>query len=270
MSTVAKVKSSLDDFKGSMVDAIDSGVIKQIIPPLEHYHTAQQYGRRIFVKGGTAVITKVHKSEHITVALKGSCTVLDEDGVKTEVVAPSVFITRPGTRRAVYAHDDVEWLTVHACEEQDLDKIEAALVCTSLEEADQEDYKKILVENNVTEKWARLISENPRTQTDTPPDELAHRDVYLSSSLREGIGVFANKNFAVGDRIGTVRIKILRTPIGRYTNHSISPNCELLIEGDNVAAYAVRPLTRGQEVTVCYRLARKVNVEASRLLEKPS
>ena len=267
MKAIEKPKVSLSDFKTAMIDAIGTGELTQVDPPLEHYHTAKQYGRRIFVKKDSRIITKVHKSEHFTIALKGHCTVVDENGVKTEVIAPAVFITKPGTRRAVYAHDDVEWITIHAIEEQDLDKIEAALVCSSQEEADEEDYKRVLAEHNVTERWARIVSENPRTQIGMPPDE---NDIRIGPSTREGMGVFALKDFEPGDRIGTVRVALMRTPIGRYTNHSVNPNCEFMIEGSNVAAYAIRPIIIGQEVTVCYRLARKVNVEASRLLEKPS
>jgi quercetin dioxygenase-like cupin family protein len=267
MKAVEKPRVSLDQYKAAMAAAIETGELDRVEPPLEHYHTATQYGRRIFVKKDSYILTKVHKSEHITVALKGRCTVVDEDGVKTEVVAPAVFITKPGTRRAVYAHDDVEWLTVHATTEQDLVKIEAQLVCDSQEEVDAEDYERVLVEYGMNERLARLISENPRTQTDMPPDET---DVEIKPSTREGMGVFAKHDFKPGDRIGTVRINTLRTPIGRYTNHSANPNCEFVIEGSNLAAYAVRPINKEQEVTVCYRLARKVSVEAIRFLENPS
>lgn len=267
MNSVDKPRVTLNDFKDAMVGAIDTGELTQVFPPLEHYHTANQYGRRIFVKKDSRIITKVHKSEHFTVALKGHCTVVDEDGVKTEVIAPAVFITKPGTRRAVYAHTDVEWITIHATTQQDLAKIEAELVCASQEEADEEDYRRVLAEHNVTERWARIVSENPRTQIGMPPGE---DDIRIGPSTREGMGVFALKDFEPGDRIGTVRERLMRTPIGRYTNHSVNPNCEFVVEGNNVAAYAIRPIMIGQEVTVCYRLARKVNVEASRLLESPS
>ena len=266
MSTLVR-KATLNDFKTAMVGAIETGELTQVVPPLEHYHTANQYARRIYVKKDSRIITKVHKSEHFTIALKGHCTVVDEDGVKTEVVAPAVFVTKPGTRRAVYAHDDVEWVTIHACEEKELDKIEAALVCSTQEEADEEDYKRVLAEYNMNERLARLISENPRTQIDYLPGETS---TYIGESTREGLGVFATHDIEVGDRIGTVRVKLMRTPIGRYVNHSVNPNCEYMIEGDNVAAYAIRPIGVGQEVTVCYRLARRVNVEASRLLENSS
>ena len=133
MSAVAK-GAHLAELKASMHNAIDSGELTQIEAPLDHYHTPDLYGRRIYVPAGATVVTKVHKSEHITVALKGHCIVVDELGNKAEVIAPAVFVTKPGTQRAVYAITDVEWLTVHACQEQVLEKIENFLVCDTMTE----------------------------------------------------------------------------------------------------------------------------------------
>lgn len=267
MKAVEKPRVTLDAYKSAMADAIASGELVQLDPPLEHYHTPELYGRRIFVKKDSHIITMVHKSEHITVALKGHCTVVDENGVKTEVIAPSVFVTKPGTRRAVYAHDDVEWLTVHACALKELPDIEKALVCESQEEYDREDYQRVLLEYNMNEKWARMISENPRTLTALPAEESG---VDIHPSTIEGMGVFAARNFEPGDRIGTVRIGTLRTPIGRFTNHSANPNSEFRVGGKGLEAFAIRPINKGQEITVCYRLARKVSIEAIRFLESSS
>jgi len=268
MSAVQKPKVSLPEFKASMAEAIESGELKQVDPPLEHYHTPDLYGRRIFVDADTAIITKVHKSEHITIALKGSCTVVDENGVKTEVVAPAVFVTKPGTWRAVYAHDDVEWVTVHACKERDLTAIESQLVCDTPEEVDQEDYERVLLEYNMTEKMARLISENPRTMV---PIATREDKVEIKPSKVQGQGVFAAQDIAAGERIGTVRIASLRTSIGRYTNHSVNPNCEFRHSTNGgMEAYALRDIGAGQEIKVCYRQARKASIAAAQFLEKES
>jgi quercetin dioxygenase-like cupin family protein len=268
MKAVEKPRVTLDQFKASLADAIAAGEVDQVDPPVEHYYTPDLYGRRIFVDKDTAIMTKVHKTEHITIALKGHCTVVDENGVKTEVVAPAVFVTKPGTRRAVYAHDDVEWVTVHACALKDLGAIEEALVCESQEEYDREDYNRVLLEYNMNEKWARAISENPRTLTAALPEDADN--VQICPSSLEGMGVFANKDFEVGDRIGATRLGTLRTPIGRFTNHSARPNCEFRVSDRGIDAFAIRPISKGQEVTVCYRLARKVSIEAIRFLENPS
>jgi hypothetical protein len=67
---------------------------------------------------------------------------MDENGEKRDVFAPQVFVTPAGVQRAIYAHTEVEWLTVHACEETDVDVIEKLLTCSSMDE-----YKAGLLEN---------------------------------------------------------------------------------------------------------------------------
>jgi len=127
--------SHITELKDSMQSAIAAGDLTQIEAPLDHYHTDELYGRRIYVPAGATVITKVHKSEHITVALKGECVVVDEIGDRKEVIAPAVFVTRPGTQRAVYAITDTEWLTVHAYQGvKDLENIENFLVCDTMDQ----------------------------------------------------------------------------------------------------------------------------------------
>lgn len=133
--------SHITDLKGSMEQAVQEGYLRQVEFPLEHYHTPELYGRRIFVPAGATVVTKVHKSEHITVALKGHCVVVDELGDRKDIIAPAVFVTKPGTQRAVYAVTDVEWFTAHAYQDEDktLENIENTLACDTIEQ-----YKNLL------------------------------------------------------------------------------------------------------------------------------
>lgn len=128
--------SHIVKLKQSMESAINSGELEQVEFPLEHYFTPTQYARRIFVPADHTVITAVHKSQHITIALKGHCVVVDEHGDRHDVIAPSVFITTPGTQRAVYAITDTEWVTVHTYTDEDksLETVEKTLVCDTMQQ----------------------------------------------------------------------------------------------------------------------------------------
>ena len=103
--------------------------------PLKHSFAEGLYGREIFVPKGYLIVTKIHRFSHITVILKGKCSVLQEDGIKI-VSAPQYFITPAGTKRMVYVHEDTEWLTVHATRETDLDRIEDELIAKSFDDLD--------------------------------------------------------------------------------------------------------------------------------------
>ena len=134
MNALIKEQPSIDNFTQSMAAEVAAGNLEQVHPEPIHYHTAALYGRRIVVPAGVVFTTKVHKTDHIAVALRGHITIVDEHGNKKDVRAPDVFITPKGTHRAIYVHEEIEWLTVHHCEEQDIDRIEKELVCESMAE----------------------------------------------------------------------------------------------------------------------------------------
>ncbi len=143
MSQIARA-AHIVQLKSSMESAIDAGELQQIDCPLDHYFTATQYARRIYVPAGATVVTAVHKAEHVTIALKGHCVVVDEIGERHDVVAPAVFITQPGTQRAVYAITDTEWVTVHTYDSADksMDVVRKTLVCETMEDYARLDYHK--------------------------------------------------------------------------------------------------------------------------------
>ena len=138
MNAVEKLKPEIAELQQAMVEAIASGDQIEIKGDTQHYIVpGMLYGRRTNVPAGATIISAVHKVPHITVALKGIATVVGEDGEKRDVFAPNVFITPAGVQRAIYAHTEVEWLTVHACEETDVEMIEKLLYATSMKEYKQ-------------------------------------------------------------------------------------------------------------------------------------
>ena len=134
MNAVIKEVPSIDDIDASMRAFIAERGLERVDPEPTHYHTDELYGRRLIVPTGTVFTTKVHKSDHIAVCLRGHIRIMDEHGNKREVIAPDVFITPKGTQRFIYVIDEVEWLTVHACKEQNIYRVEKALVCETMAE----------------------------------------------------------------------------------------------------------------------------------------
>lgn len=109
-----------------------AGVIRtmpQIEVPLKHRFTPGLYSREIQLPAGSINISKIHKSEHQFIISKGHVEVYDpRAGKSVHYVAPYHGITKPGTQRAVYAHEDSVWTTFHATDETDTDKIEQAII----------------------------------------------------------------------------------------------------------------------------------------------
>lgn len=103
--------------------------LPQVEVPVVHRFAKGMYVRTITIPKDTLMTGKVHMFEHVSVMLSGDMTVLTEDGVK-RLKGHHVFISPPGTKRVGYAHEETTWLTVHATDETDVQKLENSLVET--------------------------------------------------------------------------------------------------------------------------------------------
>lgn len=103
--------------------------------PLVHSFGDGCYIRQIFMPKGTLITSKIHKITHPYFVMTGKASVATEDGVKT-IQAPYQGITQAGTKRALYIHEDMIWITVHVTNEIDLDKIEKEIIAKDFNEYD--------------------------------------------------------------------------------------------------------------------------------------
>lgn len=103
--------------------------------PVQHHFAPGVYMRQMDAAAGTLVVSKMHRTEHMNILVKGSLTVATEDGIQL-MTAPCVLKSMPGTKRIGYFHEDSSWITVHPTEETDLEKIEQQVIVPD-EEIDQ-------------------------------------------------------------------------------------------------------------------------------------
>lgn len=92
-----------------------------------HYFADGMYCREVWRARDTLIVGKVHKKEHFYVVLQGEVTVVG-DGQRERIKAPRILVSQPGTKRAVYAHEDSICMTVHRTFETDMEAIERELV----------------------------------------------------------------------------------------------------------------------------------------------
>ena len=109
--------------------------------PLKHTFADGMYIRQLTVPPGALTVTKIHKKTHPFFLLKGTISILTEEGVKT-FTAPHSGITKAGTKRIIYHHDEVVFTTVHTTNETDLDKIEADVIANDFEEMNKIEEKE--------------------------------------------------------------------------------------------------------------------------------
>lgn len=109
----------------------------QVEIPVTHHFSQGIYAREITAPAGVMMTGMVHKHEHLNIMSKGEVSVLTEDGIK-RFKAPCTFVSKPGTKRIGYVHEEMVWTTIHATTETDLKKLEAELVTRSFEDVDVE------------------------------------------------------------------------------------------------------------------------------------
>ena len=99
----------------------------QVELPTFHFFADGMYARVVKRPAGTLIVGKIHKKEHFYIVTKGKVRVANEQG---SIIYESgdVIVSKPGTKRAVLALEDSICMTVHRCNEMELDRIEEELV----------------------------------------------------------------------------------------------------------------------------------------------
>lgn len=93
--------------------------------PLTHTFAGPIYIRQIVIPKGFLASGRIHRYEHPIFFMAGDVSVFDEFSGPHRIKAPAYFVSKPGTKRIVYAHEEAVIVTVHHVgEERDIDLIE--------------------------------------------------------------------------------------------------------------------------------------------------
>ena len=237
--------------------------------PVTHRFGPGVYIREVFMPKGAYVIGHRHKTTHLNVMLTGVIGLFNDDGTETVLHAPQTFVAPPG-RKSAFIYEDVVWQNIHATDETDVEKLEAMFLDISpayLEHHkvkrdnysdDQEDYFAALTHAGFDPLTVREWSDNVHVIPFPPGDY----KVKTSPSSIEGKGLFATGAIAHNELIAPARLDGQYTPAGRYTNHSKTPNAELVMDAHgDLYLFATRNIegykggTLGEEITIDYRQA---------------
>jgi hypothetical protein len=117
-----------DDVLDQCEDIINSRPEQEM--PVTHTFTPGMYIRQIFIPARTILTSRIHLTEHPFVISKGDISVWTAATGTQRFKAPYSGVTKPGTRRLLFAHDDTIWTTFHATDETDVEKITNAITTT--------------------------------------------------------------------------------------------------------------------------------------------
>ena len=110
-----------------------TGEVMHNANPVKHSFAGGCYIREIYNPANELIITKIHKKEHPFFLMKGEMSILTEEGIQN-IKAPYQGVTKPGTKRAIYTHEECIFITVHATENTTIEDVEDEVVCTRYED----------------------------------------------------------------------------------------------------------------------------------------
>lgn len=143
----ALLGSGLDDSRkviGSLIERV--GALPQVDMPVTHHFAPHVYGRECFIPKGTVAVGKIHRTQHLSVMLRGDMTFLTNRGLQRISGSCVMPLADPFTQRAVYAHEDTVLLTIHPTDSADLAQIEGEVIAPDWSEVDALDVESFVSE----------------------------------------------------------------------------------------------------------------------------
>lgn len=96
----------------------------------KHHFGPNLYIKEVTMPTGALIIGKHHRMEHLCNMVSGRMIVMDEQGNKKELVAPTTFIAKPG-RKIAYIIETVVFQNIYSTPETDIEKLENMCVDNS-------------------------------------------------------------------------------------------------------------------------------------------
>ncbi len=134
MDNLIKASDQIVRDKVFQAEALMKQMVNQQVD-LKHidYFSHGLYARELFIPKGITLVGKLHKYPQMNILSKGSLKV-SVDGEIRLLEAPAVICSPAGTKRIAYALEDTVWVTIHATDEIDVDKIEQQFIAQTEQE----------------------------------------------------------------------------------------------------------------------------------------
>lgn len=240
--------------------------------PVTHHFAPGIYIREVRFPAGIFVVGHEQRFPQMNVFIQGKVQMLKDDGTTQILEAPSTFFGTSGRKMGLIM-EDVIWQNIYPnpSDEQDIEKLEDHWLnqtpCFEAFKAQRflvdmsarADYEQMLLDLGVTAEQVQAESD---ITTDMIPFPPGWGGVAVRRSNIEGHGLFAERSFKEGEIIAPARINGHRTPAGRCTNHSGTPNAKFVrFNVDDLGLVALRDIggrmggMNGEEITIDYRQA---------------
>lgn len=95
--------------------------------PLEHFICNKTYTRQITLPKDMLLTGKVHNFDHTSIISKGEVSIMTDEGV-SRIKAPATWVSKAGTKRLIYVHEETIWATIHQSKHTEVEQLENEIV----------------------------------------------------------------------------------------------------------------------------------------------
>lgn len=227
------------------------------IPVLHHIHGGM-YGREITIPKGTILTGQIYKFDHFDIMISGDITVSTDTDKHKRLTGFNIFKGLSGKKRAGYAHEDTRWVTFHPFDGLDGDDIQDNITVDNFDELsdfyiefNRLDYFTLVESIGMTQEQ---ITDQVESTEDMTELDCMYNHLYISDSTIEGKGFYSKIKYKSGSNICPARVKGNRTNAGRYCNHAVYPNAEIIINDKGDAdLISIKNIESDEEITINYR-----------------
>ena len=108
------------------IEALETEMLaqQQIEVPVKEYFINGMYAREIVIPAGTLLTGRVWKQDYFDIMVSGHIAVATPAGVK-DLSGYNVCDGKAGRKRAGYAFEDTQWITVHPIAQKEANMVEA-------------------------------------------------------------------------------------------------------------------------------------------------
>lgn len=198
--------------------------------PVRHIFLPGRYIREITIPAGTIVVGHYHKEANINVLAVGGLAIVNEDGSVSKLYAPYSFISDSGKRKCVYALEDTIFLNVYNTDETNVGVLENQYVDKTkydLQLFYRPEHTQLLTTDVKQEHSPVEVRTLFPFVGDLEQLPFGIYKVAVFPNPQAQMTVYASAFISQGEVIAPLRINGQRTLIGRYLQHSSTPNAEI-------------------------------------------
>jgi len=239
----------------------------QITCPVIHTFGPGVYVRELSVPGGgTFLVGHKQRYEQLNIFLKGRLLMFSAEGKVKEISAPMMFTGGPGKKTGIVL-EDMTWMNVFSSDETDIDTLENIFFEKSetwkknsrrnVLDLRNHGYEELLKELGMTRERMDYESHYEENQTTRMPYGSYKCGVHKSPI--HGRGIMTTATIYRDECIGAALVNGVKTPFGRYCNHSNNPNAYPFLTNNDLYFFANQEIigsfggALGEEILVDYR-----------------